>query len=250
MKVEEYLRRFDATSLTNVSLDQLAQLQNLHLESIPFENLDVIRKVPIYLTLEHIYKKVVHRYRGGYCYELNGLLHWLLKELRYDAHLVAATVLRKTGEWAKTDTHAAIIVYLDQPYLVDVGFGTATPRIPVPLNGRETTDVRATYRIVKYDDRFFDLMRKNKTDERILYRFNTEKKELIDFHEECVFNQVSKESTFTHSDIITRSTATGQITLTDQTLTVIENNVQQKEHLSADEKMRVLQNDFNIQFDE
>ena len=71
------------------------------MQHMPFENLDVIRKVPIYLNLQRIYEKIVSRKRGGYCYELNGLFNWLLTELGYDAHLIAATVRRPTGNGQK-----------------------------------------------------------------------------------------------------------------------------------------------------
>ena len=145
MDIELYLKRFHAFSFKEVSLQNLSELQNLHLQHIPFENLDVIRNIPIYLNLKTIYEKIVLQHRGGYCYEVNGLFHALLCELGYDAHLVSATVLRQTGQWAKPDTHATILVNLDQPYLVDVGFGAACPRLPVPLNGDEKIDVSAAY---------------------------------------------------------------------------------------------------------
>jgi len=247
MDIQKYLARFNASSYDEVSLQNLENLQNLHLQHIPFENLDVIRKVPIYLNLTTIYTKIVTNNRGGYCYELNGLFHSLLQELGYDAHLVSATVLRNTGQWAKPDTHAAILVYLDQPYLVDVGFGAATHRLPLPLNEEERTDVAATYSIKKYEGKLFDLTRRSKSGERTLYRFNAEHKKLIDFHEGCVFNQVSKDSSFTHTDVVTRSTATGRITLDDQTLTIIDNETQEKTQLTSADKTRVLKDLFWIE---
>lgn len=246
MDIEKYLTRFNASSCNDLSLQNLEYLQNLHLQHIPFENLDVIRKVPIYLNLTTIYNKVVTNNRGGYCYELNGLFHALLVELGYDAHLVSATVLRNTGEWAKADTHAGILVNLDQPYLVDVGFGAATHRLPVPLNETEKTDVAATYSIKQHDGQLFDLIRKSKSGARTLYRFNAEKKSLIDFHEGCVFNQVAKESSFTHTDVVTRATPTGRITLVDQTLTVYEHGIEEKTELTSEDKTHILQDLFSI----
>ncbi|MBO1913337.1 arylamine N-acetyltransferase, partial [Microvirga sp. 3-52] len=131
--------------------------------------LDVIRNRPIYLNLKTIYEKIVYQHRGGYCYEVNGLFHALLCDLGYDAHLVSATVLRQTGKWAKADTHVAILVNLeDEPYLVDVGFGAATPRLPIPLNGDKKTDVTATYSISKFDDGLFDLVYEVDNEKRIL----------------------------------------------------------------------------------
>jgi len=245
MEVLNYLARFCGTQNKEISLFDLTELQRLHVQHIPFENLDVIRRVPIYLNLQHIYDKIVRRKRGGYCYELNGLFSWLLTELGYDAHLVAATVLRPSGEWAKADTHAAIIVQLDQPYLIDVGFGDSTS-LPIPLNGEEQTDISDTYRVIQQLDHSFYLERISDTEIKTLYRFELSPKALVDFHEGCVFNQVAKESSFTHSDIVTRATPTGRITLSDRTVTITENNIKTKTILSIDEKARLLKDIFDI----
>lgn len=239
MDKHQYLKRLNATE-KQPTFENLSELQLLHLQNVPFENLDVIRNVPIYLNLQTIYEKVVERRRGGFCYELNGLFHSLLVALDYDVQLISATVLKPNGEWAKADTHATLLVYLDQPYLVDVGFGAATPRIPVPLNGTVTTPINESYKIEQQSKNTFDLIRQTEQQTRILYRFKTETKELIDFHEGCVFNQVSKESTFTHADIISLATEHGRITLQDHTLTKVDNGFTEKTILSAEEKEHVL----------
>lgn len=245
MDIEQYLDRFHATQGNQPSLQQLSDLQRQHMTKIPFENLDVIRQVPIYLNLNTIYEKIVLRNRGGYCYELNGLFHWLLEKLGYDASLAAATVYRPNGHWAKPETHAAIIVRLDEPYLVDVGFGDSTI-LPIPLNGCPQTDVSGTYMVHQSGHDVFDLIRTRNGDSRPMYRFSTTVKQLADFHEGCVFNQVSPESTFTHFDIVTKATATGRLTLKDRELTISENGVISTNPLSAEEKQAVLSDSFGI----
>lgn len=245
MEIEQYLDRFKASHDNKPSLQQLSELQRLHMTNIPFENLDVIRRVPIYLNLNTIYEKIVLRNRGGYCYELNGLFHWLLRQLGYDASLIAATVFRPNGQWAKPETHAAMIVQLDEPYLVDVGFGDST-FLPIPLNGSPQTDVSGTYAVQQSSKDVFDLIRTRNGESRPLYRFSTIEKQLSDFHEGCVFNQVSPESTFTHIDIVTKATATGRTTIKDRELTVSENGMISSRTLSEDEKDAILLNLFGI----
>lgn len=246
MNVDNYLNRFHATHLKTKSLKHLTELQFLHMTEVPFENLDVIRKKPIYLNLNSIYEKIVHRHRGGYCYELNGLFHWLLNTLGYDASLVAATVFRPNGQWAKPDTHAALIVQLEQPYLVDVGFGDSTV-LPIPLNSESQTDPSGTYFTKQSETGYFDLMRSRNGETRPLYRFTTSPKQLVDFHEGCVFNQVSPESTFTHVDIITKATPSGRTTLRDQELTIIANGKKTTKMLSSSEKEEYFLNAFAIE---
>ncbi|MCG7345724.1 arylamine N-acetyltransferase [Sporosarcina sp. ACRSL] len=244
MDIEKYLDRFHAVR-EQPSLQQLKDLQSLHMTEIPFENLDVIRRVPIYLNLHSIYEKIVVRNRGGYCYELNGLFHWLLESLGYDATLIAATVYRPNGHWAKPETHAAIIVHMDEPYLVDVGFGDSTI-VPIPLNGSPQTDINGTYSIQQSGEDEFELIRNRNGESRPLYKFSITPKQLVDFHEGCVFNQVSPESTFTHVDIVTKATPTGRITLKDMELTIVNHGIARSRFLSAEEKKAVLLDSFGI----
>lgn len=56
MNIENYVKRIDC-SINEPSINHLAELQRGHLQTVPFENLDVIRNVPIYLSLPHIYEK-------------------------------------------------------------------------------------------------------------------------------------------------------------------------------------------------
>lgn len=244
----KYLKRFDAHPVEESFLQDLARLQSLHMQKIPFENLDVIRKVPIYLNLESIYDKVVNHRRGGYCYELNGLFCWLLQQLGFDAKMISATVVKSDGSSAKKDTHAAIIVELDTPYLVDAGFGDSTIS-PIPLGGERQTDNSGTYRIDEIEGGIYQLSRENDGKEKILYRFTLDEKRLEDFHEGCIFNQVSEKSTFTHDDIVTRATPEGRITLTGTTLTRTVDGKKEKQQLSEKEKTQVLEDEFGIVLD-
>lgn len=145
MNVNQYLQRIHATK-NEPTLSYLSELQYLHMKHVPFENLDVIRNIPIYLNLERMYEKIVDNNRGGYCYEVNGLFHWLLTSIGYDVQLVAATVMRPTGEFAKANTHVTMIVLLDQPYLVDVGFGHSQLQ-PITIDGRMYEDISGTYKV-------------------------------------------------------------------------------------------------------
>lgn len=241
----KYLKRFDAYPVEESYLQDLARLQSLHMQHIPFENLDVIRQVPIYLNLERIYEKVVDHHRGGYCYELNGLFCWLLNEIGFDARMISATVLKPDGTYSKPDTHAAILVSLDTPYLVDAGFGDSTVS-PIPLGGERHTDYSGTHKIDELEDGYYELSRETDGEEKVLYRFSLEEKELEDFHEGCVFNQVSEESPFTHDDLVTRATPEGRITLSGTVLTRTENGKKEKQELTEAEKVKILEEEFGI----
>jgi N-hydroxyarylamine O-acetyltransferase len=70
----------------------LAQVHRAHITSIPFENLDPQRGVPVSLALEDLQRKLVAERRGGYCFEQNLLLKASLEALGGEVDLLLARV--------------------------------------------------------------------------------------------------------------------------------------------------------------
>lgn len=244
MNVQSYFKRLSIERNKELTLGYLANLQKQHLQKIPFENLDVTRKVNITLDVSRFYEKVIGAHRGGFCYELNGLFQWFLTELGFRSHLIACTVKKPNG-WAKANTHAAMIVQLEQPYLVDVGFGDSA-RQPIPLTGEVLTDVSGAYRVIRNEQGLYDLQRLDKEGWKILYRFSVAPVPLVGFSEGCQYNQTSPDSTFTHGDIVTIATETGRITLSDYTVTKTDNGKKDKWELTEEEKNKFLEDYFQI----
>ena len=125
MNLTEYLRRigFDATA--RADLATLRELQRAHVHTVPFENIDVQLRRPVTLNTEEMYAKVVEGRRGGWCYELNGLMGWALGEIGFEVMRVSAGVMRESLGDQQLGNHLCLLVRLDRPYLVDVGFGSS-----------------------------------------------------------------------------------------------------------------------------
>src|SRR5699024_11207746 len=133
--------------------------------------------------------------------------------------LIAGTVKRPDGGWALSESHATQIVYLDQPYLVDVGFGDSA-RIPLPLSGEEREDVSGKYRVIHVRDSLYDFQKTIEKDEwSTLCRFYMQQKVLKDVTVVCHFNQTSPASHCTQKLIVTLATETGRKTLSGNELT-------------------------------
>lgn len=94
-----------------------------HVATIPFENLDIQLGRPTSRALPDIFAKLVDRRRGGWCYEQNGLLGWALAEIGFAVTPLAGGVMRATAGDAVLGNHLALLVELDEPWLVDAGFG-------------------------------------------------------------------------------------------------------------------------------
>ncbi|MGE7544360.1 arylamine N-acetyltransferase family protein [Sporosarcina newyorkensis] len=250
MEISQYLQRIGLKDIKGISIETLSQLQMQHMLHIPFENLDVMHNVPIPLDVETYYNKIVLNQRGGFCYELNGLFNWLLQGLGFNNHLIAGTVRTPKGTWAKEESHAAQIVQLDLPYLVDVGFGDST-RMPLPLTGEPQEDVSGVYRAEKIEESIFDLQRKgNDAEWNTLLRFDITPKKLMDFEEACHFNQTSPDSHFTNKELITIATSDGRITLSGDTLVVTHNGEKQEKTVHNSERAAVLERYFGIHLKE
>ncbi len=119
--VSQYLERIGFDAPIAVDLPTLAALQRTHLSSVAFENLDVFGEIAVRTDLDWSLDKIVRQRRGGWCFELNGAFSALLRSIGFDVRLLGAAVLLE-GPNVMID-HLTLEVTLDQPYLVDVGFG-------------------------------------------------------------------------------------------------------------------------------
>lgn len=137
--LDRYLERLGLApeTVTTPDLPTLQRLQRTHMEVVPFENLDVYTGVPVATDLGHSLTKLLERRRGGWCFEVNGAFSALLEALGYRVTLLGAAVLL-SGPTEVID-HLCLEVLLDEPYLVDVGFGDGFHR-PLALNRRGPQD--------------------------------------------------------------------------------------------------------------
>jgi len=131
--VARYLSRLALPGLPAADLDGLATLQQAQVRAIAFENVDVLAGHVVELTPDALYEKLLDRGRGGFCFELNGLLALALEHLGFDVRPAMARVT-----WGRTApgpaTHQALVVECEgQRWLVDAGFGGPAPTRPLPL---------------------------------------------------------------------------------------------------------------------
>lgn len=99
-------------------------MQRAHLETVPFENLDILAgKVPLDLSEEGLFDKIVVRGRGGICYELNFLYAAALHALGFDLELRGGRIYDDGDEF----DHVFLMVTdpdnpASDPWITDVGF--------------------------------------------------------------------------------------------------------------------------------
>jgi N-hydroxyarylamine O-acetyltransferase len=125
--VDAYLARIGYHGGLAPTPETLRALAVHHAAAIPFENLDPLLGVPVRLDIASLQEKLVHGGRGGYCFEHNLLLAHVLDALGMPVRGLAARILWNAPADARPPRgHMLLRVELDEPWIVDVGFGGLT----------------------------------------------------------------------------------------------------------------------------
>jgi arylamine N-acetyltransferase len=181
-----YFDRVNYRGPTEPTLDVLQALMTAHTRTIPFENLDPALGVPVAdLSLEALADKLVRRRRGGYCYEHNGLMGYVLAELGFRVRRFAGRVVWMLPSEAPLPAQTHTVLGITFPgsegsYLVDVGFGGQTPTSPIRF---ETGSVqKTTHEPYRLDDRGDGLVLQAQVrgEWQALYEFTTQTRPQID----------------------------------------------------------------------
>ncbi|WP_137146144.1 arylamine N-acetyltransferase [Mycolicibacterium sp. CR10] len=155
-----YFARIGYAGSADATVATLRDIVAGHNRSIPFENLDPLMGIPVAdLSAEALTDKLVQRRRGGYCYEHNGLLGYVLEELGFEVQRLAGRVVwMRRDDALPAQTHQVLSVRLpdgDGPYLVDVGFGGQTLTSPIRLVAGTVQQTRhEPYRLVDHPEGF------------------------------------------------------------------------------------------------
>jgi N-hydroxyarylamine O-acetyltransferase len=248
LDVKAYLQRINYRGSVAPTAEILRALQVAHLLAVPFENLSIHARQPIILEDEALFAKIVGHRRGGFCYEANGLFAALLRALGFDVVMLSAEVARAKGGFGPDFDHMALMVALEQRWLVDVGFGDSF-REPLRLDERgEQVQGERAYRILP-DGPYFILTQRSEGEEwKAQYRFTLQPHEYIDYAEMCRYHQTSPESHFTKARICSRATEDGRVTLSEMRLIKTSRGGARQERAltSQEEYAEVLREHFSI----
>ena len=203
-----YFERINYTGTREISPENLALLQKGHLYNVPYENLDQMNSVPLSLTPEGVYKKIVTAHRGGYCFENQGLLCYALRSLEYDVVQYAGRFMNEPGVIQMRRHRILVVTIGGEKYVCDVGMRSETSRVPLKLvEGLVQTDGVGEYKYVK--DNFYGWVIMQKLPEKEwkpLYGFTEEVQVDDDFvmpsffcekHPDSPFNTIMKIAIYT-----------------------------------------------------
>jgi N-hydroxyarylamine O-acetyltransferase len=237
MDIKAYLERINYHGSLAPTAETLRELQVAHLLAVPFENLSIHAKEPIVLEDEALFAKIVGGRRGGFCYEANGLFAALLRALGFEVSMLSAEVANAEGGFGPAFDHMALMVTLEQRWLVDVGFGDCF-REPLLLDerGEQAQEGGRVYRILP-DGPYFVMMQRDGDEWKAQYRFTLEPHVYADYAEMCRYHQTSPRSHFTRARICSRATEEGRITLSEMRfINTSEDGGRQERTLTSEEE--------------
>lgn len=238
MNTDTYLERIHHARHVKPDVNTLHELQLAHLQNIPFENLDIGLKRSIQINEPDIWHKLIVNKRGGFCYELNGLFAWLLKQIGFEVTYLNARVFNRTGDLGIDFDHLALLVqtpHQSENWLVDVGFGDSFNK---PLSFEEHNEqvqgLRA-YKLEQTSEGYIVWQKNYGGIWEQQYFFDLQPHKFPEEYEAaCSYHQTSPASSFTRGSIISKATPDGRISLEDSRL-IVTTNGQRTEHPLKDE---------------
>ncbi len=232
MLVQSFLDRIGYTGPSRVDLKTLYGIHQACMSAIPYENLEM------HLGRKHILDddvfagKIIGQKRGGWCYEMNGLLTNMLKEIGFKVTRVASCIEREKNGDENFGNHLVGLVDLGKRYVVDLGLGCG-PIFPYPLEERQWSENGFQFRLERLDDRWW---RFHNHEGWVSHDFTEEPRDLSWFQGQCTKLQTNPQSLFVNLAIAARKTEDGFDLLADTRFYRTSSNTKTKEQLQTMEE--------------
>ena len=241
----DYLKRIGLDSAPASDWEGLRQLHRAQFFTIPFENLDIQLGKTIKLDSRSLIEKLIHRRRGGYCFELNGLLLMALQTLGFNARPLLARV--HLDDPPSGRTHQLNAVQLgSETWLADAGFGAGGPRIPMLLKDGWTHKLDGYGIRIAKKHPYGWIMQSWESTWKDSYSFEDSWASAADIEVANFFTSHSPQSHFTTMRTVSKPITGGRISLANQVLTVIQGDSKRVLEVDESETFNVLAREFGL----
>jgi arylamine N-acetyltransferase len=236
LSVQAYLNRINYQGPTDISLKTLFALQEAHISSVPYENLDILAGKHNSLAPACLYDRIVVKHRGGYCFELNGLFAWLLGKLGFQLVEYFGRPLKYEPIEIPMCRHRISRVEIEgKPYIADVGWGHFGFRWPLLFEeGLEQDQGGEKFRIVSHEKLGWVVQGLYKGEWSKIFSFSEDPHQPIDFFQPHWYCITHPDSIFRNSTMVYIRTTEGRNTISDVTDIITGEKVQQFRIFKAD----------------
>ena len=248
--VDKYLKRIGYSGAISLTGETLSGLQKAHLAAIPYENLDILKGIPLSVDPHIVYKKVIENHRGGFCFELNGIFSELLESIGFKVTSYLSRFLFNRPEDLPIPTHRVLKVECDDGiFIADVGTFVDLPRMAL----------RFVKDVVQNDGFQSYLYGEDTVLGHVLYQLDRETGEWKKFYSfmECPFfhedfaipsfyTEKHPESRFAKEFMVSIKTEKEYVALYGNKLIRIRNGVTTKQIIEDDDFEKILTEHFHI----
>jgi len=250
MDLQAYFERIGFHGVAKPDLATLRALHRAHLLAVPYENLDVQLGRPVSRDPARAYEKIVGQGRGGWCYEMNGVLGWALEEVGFRVTRMAGGVARALRGDDMVGNHLVLKVDLeDGAWIADVGFGDGALD-PVPLQAAPVTSNGFEMWLEALPDGWWRL-HNHPQGGAPSYDFRDEPADPARLEERCGWLQSAAESIFVQNAVAQRHRLGSLLQLRGRVLRQVSpDRVEERLLTSADEYVEVLARDFDLDLPE
>ena len=152
LDLDAYFARIGYDGAPRVDERTLWELHAAHITAIPYETLDIQLGQEKILDEQAMFEKIVGRRRGGWCYEMNGLLSAALRQIGFEVDRLGGAVARHLIGDETIGNHMVLVVHLDGHEIVaDAGLGDG-PLFPFPLEERAWDEDGFAFQLAPADD--------------------------------------------------------------------------------------------------
>ncbi len=252
MNLDAYFSRVGFTGQAAADLATLRTLHRLHIEAIPFENLDVLLGQRIDMSEEAVERKIVAGRRGGYCFEQNTLFRGVLNALGFRTEAFLGRIRRNVPANVRTPlTHMVLRVTIDGiPWLADVGFGSLGTPAPIRLDiDTEQETPLEPRRIARRDGRLLHQARLG--DEWVdLYEFTLDDPAPMDFEVGNWFSCTHPKANFVNNLVVTRVEGTSRLLINNREFIVrhLDGTAEKREIGAHAELLELLASRYGLTF--
>ena len=221
--LDKYFERIGYSGSAVANLQTLREIHLLHLQRIPYENIDVFCLQGVKLDADSLACKILQRRRGGYCFEQNGLFLTALTALGYKVTPNLARVHRNRPAPGGRTHHINLVELDGETWICDVGFGGSAFRCPLKLQADvEVEQMGELFRLRRSDEHGFYLEKSIGQGWEPQYTFKIDPALPIDMAMGNFYTSQSADHVFLNAVVGTRMTERGRITLSDHTFKVFD----------------------------
>lgn len=166
-------RYLDALSLTrgHADLNFLARLNQRHVAILPFSSIGPLLGNELPLDCVSLFERIAVKRRGGYCFEQNGLMYEVLRELGFTVRFYLARVIYNKDIHPGLTHRITLVEINGSQYVVDVGFGPLGPYLPVNMSGEISREKRREFWITEVEPGVFHMQTRKDGKPYSLYKF-------------------------------------------------------------------------------